>query len=123
MFAIAATAALLAAQASTATPIESTGVETREVGYETIAAGEARAAIAQLEAARAENPGDPALLINLGAAYAAVGEFELAQQAYREAIASKERYELELANGDWIDSRRAARMALLSLEQAGRQAE
>ncbi len=118
MFATATLAVLMVTQASTATPIETTGVETHDVGYDTIASGEARNAIAQLEAARAENPDDPALLINLGAAYAAVGEYDLAQQAYRDAIASEDRYELELANGDWIDSRRAARMALLSLEQA-----
>lgn len=118
MFATATMAILMVTQASAATPIETTGVETRDVGYETIASGQTRDAIAQLEAARAENPDDPALLINLGAAYAAVGQYDLAQQAYRDAIASEDRYELELANGDWIDSRRAARMALLSLEQS-----
>ncbi len=118
MFATATMAILMVTQASTATPIETSGIESRDVGYESIASGEARSAIAQLEAARTENPDDPALLINLGAAYAAVGEYELAQQAYRDAIASEDRYELELANGDWIDSRRAARMALLSLERS-----
>lgn len=90
--------------------------ETRDVAYESVAAGDMQAAIANLERARTENPGDPALLINLGAAYAAVGEYALAEQAYRDAIASEDRYELELASGDWIDSRRAARLALLSLE-------
>lgn len=116
MFATTTLAALMLAQASTAAPIASTGVETHEVAYETIASGQARAAIEALEMARAENPGDPALLINLGAAYAAVGEYALAEQAYRDALASEDRYELELANGDWIDSRQAARLALLSLE-------
>mgnify|MGYP000035344798 CR=1 FL=1 len=116
MFASATMAILLIAQAGPAATANDTGMEVRDVAYDTLVSGEAREAIARLEAAREENPGDPALLINLGAAYAAVGEYRLAEQAYREAISSDDRYELELANGEWIDSRRAARMALLSLE-------
>ncbi|MWV29028.1 hypothetical protein GRF63_14040 [Erythrobacter sp. GH3-10] len=100
--------------AATTTP----DIETRDVEYDALVSGKARTAIAQLEQARAENPSDPALLINLGAAYAAVGEYQLAQQAYRDAINSEDRYELELANGDWIDSRRAARLALSSLDSS-----
>lgn len=118
MFATASAAILMIAQAGPTAATTPPEIETREVEYQTIAAGEARQAIAQLEAAREENPGDPALLINLGAAYAAVGEYRMAEQAYRDAIASDDRYDLELANGDWIDSRRAARLALLSLEEA-----
>ena len=116
MFASATLAFLLLAQAGPSAATTQPDIETRDVGYDALVSGETRAAIVQLEQARAENPGDPALLINLGAAYAAVGEYEQAQQAYRAAIASEDRYELELANGDWIDSRRAAQMALLSLD-------
>ncbi|WP_338242894.1 tetratricopeptide repeat protein [Aurantiacibacter hainanensis] len=116
MFATLTTAFLMLAQAGPSAATTQPDIETRDVEYETIVSGDAREAIAQLELARAENPGDPALLINLGAAYAAIGEYRLAEQAYRDAIASDDRYELELANGDWIDSRRAAQLALLSLE-------
>lgn len=118
MFASATMAILLVAQAGPSAATTQPDIETHEVEYETIVAGEARQAIERLEAVRAENPGDPALLINLGAAYAAVGEYELAEQAYRDAIASDDRYELELANGDWIDSWHAARLALLSLKNS-----
>ncbi len=118
MFVTVTSAILMLAQAGPSAATTQPDIETREVEYDALASGEARTAIAQLEQARADNPGDPALLINLGAAYAAVGEYALAETAYREAIASEDRYELELANGDWIDSRRAARLALLSLGQA-----
>ena len=116
MFTTASLAVLMLAQAGPSAATTQPDIETRDVEYDTLASGETRSAIVQLERARTQNPGDPALLINLGAAYAAVGEYELAQQAYRDAIASDDRYELELANGDWIDSRRAAQMALLSLD-------
>ncbi|MFB0612694.1 tetratricopeptide repeat protein [Aurantiacibacter poecillastricola] len=109
-------AALMAAQAGTAVDVNDRGPETRDVQYDALVSGETEAAIERLEDARADNPNDPALLINLGAAYAAVGDYAKAEEAYRAASVSEERYELELANGDWIDSRRAARMALLSLE-------
>lgn len=116
MFASATVAILLIAQAGPSAATTQPDIETHDVEYEAIISGEAREAIERLEAVRAENPGDPALLINLGAAYAAIGEYALAEQAYRDAIASDDRYELELANGDWIDSRHAARLALVSLE-------
>lgn len=92
--------------------------QSSDVAYETLAAGEARQAIENLEALRAMNPGDPALLINLGSAYAQLGDTEKAAQYYREAAASETRYQLELADGSWVDSRRAARTALLRLEEA-----
>ncbi len=92
--------------------------QSSDVAYETLAAGEARQAIENLEALRAMNPGDPALLINLGSAHAQLGDTEKASQYYREAAASETRYQLELADGSWVDSRRAARTALLRLEEA-----
>lgn len=109
-------AALAMTQAGPAPAFESDNDTTREVAYESITAGDMAQAIASLEAARAENPDDPALLINLGAAYAATGDFARAEECYRQAIASEDRYDLELADGQWVDSRSAARMALVSLE-------
>ncbi|MFC3101879.1 tetratricopeptide repeat protein [Altererythrobacter lauratis] len=90
----------------------------REVAYEELAQGDARAAVAALEALRADNPNDPALLINLGAAYQTLGDLARAEQAYRAAAGSEIRYQLELADGSWVDSRRAARSALRALEQS-----
>ena len=92
------------------------GTESQDVAYETLAAGEAQQAIANLEALRADNPGDPALLINLGSAYAELGDATKAAEYYRAAAESDIRYQLELADGSWVDSRRAARTALRNLE-------
>ena len=107
---------LLLAQATPgALPEESS--ETRAAAFEQISVGENREAIAMLQAALLDNPDDPALLINLGSAHAQLGEIERAMSYYQAAETSKIRYWLELADGEWVDSRRAARIALLSLEE------
>ena len=90
----------------------------REVAYEELSQGDAHAAVAALEALRADNPNDPALLINLGAAYQTLGDLARAEAAYRAAAGSEIRYQMELADGSWVDSRRAARSALRALEQS-----
>lgn len=92
-------------------------IEQHDVAFGALAQGEAREAVANLEALRAENPDDPALLINLGSAYAELGDFARAEACYRAAADSAVRYQLELADGSWIDSRRAAQTALRLLEQ------
>lgn len=90
----------------------------REVAYEELSQGDAQAAATALEALRADNPNDPALLINLGAAYQTLGDLARAEAAYRAAAGSEIRYQMELADGSWVDSRRAARSALRALEQS-----
>ncbi|MEO7553764.1 MAG: tetratricopeptide repeat protein [Alteraurantiacibacter sp.] len=91
------------------------GAEQTEVAYDSLAAGDAAEAVTNLEMLRADNPGDPALLINLGSAYAALGDVARAEAAFREAADSDTRYQLELADGSWVDSRRAAQTALRQL--------
>jgi len=112
-------AILIAAMAvgQTANPAEvaSDAIEQHDVAYSTLAAGEAQAAVTRLEALQAENPDDPALLINLGSAYAELEQFDRAEAAFRAAAASDTRYSLELADGSWVDSRRAAQTALRQL--------
>ena len=60
---------------------------------------------------------DPSRLINLGTAYARLGKTADAQTAYKAAITSDIRYDVELANGSYMDSRWAARTALANLNQ------
>ena len=86
-----------------------------DVAYEALQAGDTAAAVRQLEESQ---DSDPARLINLGAAYAGEGRFTDAEAMFRAAIASDERYRLELADGSWLDSRDAARLALARLQQA-----
>ena len=110
-------AALAAAAQLTSIPGAEPGIEQREVAYEAIAENRADDAIRAIEVRLANNPDDPALLINLGAAYARRGDSERAAQAFRAAIDSDTRYELELADGTWTDSRHAARLALETLQR------
>lgn len=90
--------------------------EQREAAFEELTTGENESAIARLEAALEQTPGDPALLINLGTAYSREGRFDEARDAFRSAMQSDDRYRVQLADGSWEDSRRVARMALDSLE-------
>ena len=117
-------AALAAATQLTSTPgAEPTTIEQREVAYEAIAAGRADEAIRAIEARLATDPDDPALLINLGAAYARRGDAARAAIAFQAAIDSDTRYELELADGSWTDSRQAARRALDTLQRSAQLAK
>ena len=88
-----------------------------DAAYEELAAGRTEGAIATLEAALEESPGDPALLINLGTAYARAGRMTEARDAFRAAISAEDRYRVQLADGSWEDSRKIARLALDSLDR------
>ena len=88
-----------------------------DAAYEELAAGRTEGAIASLEASLRETPNDPALLINLGTAYARAGRMDEARDAFRAAIAAEDRYRVQLADGSWEDSRKVARLALESLDR------
>ena len=107
-----AAALLLAQTAPSAAPSDGA-----EAAYEQLAAGENEGAIERLEAALEQTPGDPALLINLGTAYAREGRMDEARDAFRDAIAAQDRYRVQLPDGSWEDSRKVARLALDSLDR------
>lgn len=100
-----------AVTAAPATPLN----DRIDVAYTELSSGNAEAAVRKLEAAGAVKSDDPATLINLGTAYAANGQSEKALASYRAAVASQDRYDLQLADGSWSDSRAAARLALNNL--------
>ncbi len=79
--------------------------------------GESIRAIAMLRAQLEEFPGDPALLINLGIAYAQGGNDAEARASFQAAMSGREMIELETANGTTTDSRRLARRALAMLDR------
>ena len=93
------------------------GTDHVEVAYAALSEGRNDAAVAQLRASHLAANGDPAALINLGTAYARMGRHDDALVAFRAAIASDVRYDLQLADGSWMDSRRAARRAVESLDR------
>ena len=89
------------------------------VAYAELRAGENNAAIAKLTGDTTLDARDPSRLINLGTAYARLGRTAEAAAAYDNAIGSPIRYDLELADGRYVDSRWAARTARTNLA-AGR---
>jgi tetratricopeptide (TPR) repeat protein len=109
-------AGALLSQASVLTVPHEGGIERADVAYEALAEGRTDAAIAQL---RAKAGDDPAALINLGSAYARKGMRQEALDSFRAAMTSNREYELQLADGTWMNSRQAARVAAARLERAG----
>ena len=108
-------AGLMLAQAvAPAITVEGEGAEGTgriDVAYVELSEGRAADARAKLDGTRAVVQGDPSALINLGTAYARLGQGDKAQALYRAAISSRTRYDLQLSDGSWLDSRRAARLA------------
>ena len=88
-----------------------------ELAADKLACGETTTAIATLEIERAQFPNDPALLINLGIAYAHIGKDAKAREMFNAALKSDDPEDLETANGKTTDSRRLARKALGMLER------
>ena len=86
-----------------------------DVGYRELAAQRPADAIKRIEANRSLDADDPAALINLGTAKARLGDRSAAVDRYRSALVSRQRYDLELADGTWMDSRAAARLAIRML--------
>ncbi|EJL20754.1 hypothetical protein [Novosphingobium sp. AP12] len=107
--------AVLLGQSAFTLDVDKTAPDVTDVAYHELAAGQSQAAVQKLEAGGAAQSNDPAALINLGSAYARAGMADKALAAYRAAVASPDRYDLELADGSWVDSRVAARMALRGL--------
>lgn len=85
------------------------------VAFAELRAGENQAAVEKLTGETQLDARDPSRLINLGTAYARLGRTADAKAAYEAAAASPIRYDLELASGDYMDSRWAARTALSNL--------
>jgi len=83
-----------------------------EVAYQALSEGRTAEAIAQLDKSPAVAAGDPAALINLGTAYSRQGRDTEARAQFTAALNSRDHYYLELADGRWVDSRNAAKMAL-----------
>lgn len=88
-----------------------------ELAANLIMTGQKQAALIKLEQERDMEPNDPAVLINLGIAYAQMGYEEKARAAFRVALLSPERQELATADGRTMDSRKLARQALQMLDR------
>jgi tetratricopeptide (TPR) repeat protein len=88
-----------------------------DVGFEELVDGRNQAAIEAIQANEALEEADPGRLINLGIAYARQGREAEALAMFRAAERSKIRYDVETAEGRWVDSRYLARKAQAMLEK------
>lgn len=102
--------------ADTGAALASAG-ESGELAAQTLAAGREDEALAVLQRASAADPHDPAVLINLGIAYAHKGDDAKARAAFEAALTCHEVVELDTADGSATDSRRLARKALRMLDR------
>lgn len=108
-------AAALAAQPAIPAADTASNVENVDVAYTELVDGRDAEALHKLEQSALVQAGDPAALINLGTAYARAGEEAKARASFAAAMASRDRYVLELADGTWVESKVAARMASAAL--------
>lgn len=109
-----ALAGVLIVTATPSAPDADGAVERMEVGYSELARGQPQAAIARINANLQE--GDPTALINLAAANARLGRPDDARRLLHAARYNAERFDVQLADGSWMDSRSAARIALSRIE-------
>lgn len=86
-----------------------------DVGYAQLLAGDDNAAITVINR-QPESDDDPARLINLGVAYARMGDAARARAMFRVAHTAPERVVLETAAGEWVYSRVLARRGLAMLD-------
>jgi tetratricopeptide (TPR) repeat protein len=107
--------ALLAQAAPAAVTVEG-AADRVDVGYEELRDGRAHDAIERIRSNKDLEAGDPSALINLGTAHARLGRKDEAYSAYAAAILSDTRYDVQLHDGRWMDSRQAARLAIHYLE-------
>ncbi len=88
-----------------------------DIASEAITAGRGDEVIPSLERARAKHANDPAVLINLGVAYAHRGDDVKARNLFKAAMKSPTQIDLETADGDAVSSRKLARKALSMLDR------
>lgn len=88
-----------------------------DVGFDELADGRNQAAIEAIHANEDLERADPSRLINLGIAYARQGREAEARAMFRAAEKSEIRYDVETAEGRWVDSRYLARKAQAMLDK------
>ncbi|QTD55326.1 hypothetical protein [Parasphingorhabdus cellanae] len=82
------------------------------LAYDALMSGDNQSAVDKLESGKLS---DPAVMINLGQAYARTGRSGDAAKMFTAAMNSNRSFDLVLANGQVIDSRKAAEIALNNL--------
>lgn len=105
----------LLAQAPVVVTANSGGQDRLDVAYEELRAQDNGTALRKLEALRAIEDRDPSVLLNLSVAYARLGREQEAKELLARVLSGADRHYVQLGDGRWVDSRRAARMGLALL--------
>ena len=86
------------------------------IGYEALMRGDNERAVSQILASAQVSKHDPAKLLNLGRAYARMGQTDKAAEYFKAAMQARESVDLVLADGRVMNSKVAAREALANLQ-------
>lgn len=97
------------------TPEAEIGYQRGSLGYEALMANDNQRALHQILTDKSAAPNDPARLINLGRAHARLGDKAKAKLAFEAAANCREDFDLVLSDGKIMNSRKAAVLALKSL--------
>ena len=87
------------------------------IGYEALMRGDNARAISQIITSDQVSKHDPAKLLNLGRAYARMGQTEQAAEYFKAAMQARESVDLVLADGRVMNSKVAARQAYINLQR------
>jgi Flp pilus assembly protein TadD len=109
--------AIAVAAPAVAQPHYEIGYDRGSLAFEALMANDNQRALEQLAKDRSVPNTDPAKLINIGSAYARLGDFDRAEEAYVAALNCKDEMDLLLADGREMNSRKVAKLALKKLEQ------
>ncbi len=112
MLSVATAVLLISAPAVAAEAQGEIGYANGALGYDALVAGDNHTALQQLEAADGVHENDPARLINLGQAYARTGRSGDAARMFMAAMNSNRSFDVLLADGSVMNSRKAAEAAL-----------
>jgi Flp pilus assembly protein TadD len=117
---LAALALSLGASAQAAAPVPATtpGIEwPSDLAVAPLMAHRTAEAIAILKQSHLSNPEDPAVMINLGIAYAQSGQEAEARALFDAALTKRAEFDLAISSGQVTDSRQLARRAIRMLER------
>ena len=87
------------------------------IGYEALMRGDNARAISQIITSDQVSKHDPAKLLNLGRAYARMGQTEQAAGYFKSAMQARESVDLVLADGRVMNSKVAAREAYINMQR------
>ena len=88
-----------------------------DIGYSELVSGDDREALEAIENCKKLPENDPARQINHAVALARLGDYDAARDRFTAAARNADRFELQTASGDWVDSKVLARQGLAMIDE------